>query len=533
MSVAQRLYESGLITYMRTDSLNLSSLALGAAKEQIVSTMGTEYHQFRTYHTHSKGAQEAHEAIRPTYMDRTSIQGTAEERRLYDLIWKRTVACQMADAQLERTQMTIGVGGSDYAFVATGEVVTFDGFLRVYRESTDDEQTDGEDSSLLPQVAIGERLGLEEAEAKLRYSQRPSRFSEASLVKKMEELGIGRPSTYAPTISTIQARGYVERFDREPEQRDVVHLRLKEGRIQESTERETYGNDRGKLMPTDVGILVTDFLQLHFPSILEYNFTANVEAEFDKIADGQEPWATCIEEFYGVFHPMVTSASDEFTDHRVGERNLGKDPKTGLTVLAKVGQFGPMAQLGAGDEVEKPKFASLQKGQSIYTITLEEALSLFALPKELGEFEGKTVTVAAGRFGPYVKHDGKFVSLEKGMDPLDVTLEQAIGLIEAKREAEAKRVIRTFEEDPEMQLLNGRFGAYLCRAGKNYRLPHKGKAEELSYADCLQIIEAAESEEKSETKPRRTAAKKSASATTKKAATKAKKSTTTKKKEAE
>jgi DNA topoisomerase-1 len=521
MSIAQRLYESGLITYMRTDSLNLSTLALGAAKEQIVSTMGEKYHQFRTYHTHSKGAQEAHEAIRPTYMDRTSIQGTQEEKRLYDLIWKRTVACQMADAQLERTTMTIGVSGSDMAFVTTGEVVTFDGFLRVYRESSDDEPQDAAagEMSLLPQVAVGEHLGLEEAEAKLRYAQRPSRFSEASLVKKMEELGIGRPSTYAPTISTIQARGYVERFDREAEQRDVIRLTLRGGKIAATTETETYGNDRGKLVPTDVGILVTDFLQLHFPSILEYNFTANVEEEFDKIADGQENWHSCIEEFYNVFHPMVTAATDEYTDHRVGERNLGKDPKTGLTVLAKVGQFGPMAQLGASDEVEKPKFASLQKGQSIYTITLEEAMSLFALPKDLGEFEGKNVTVAAGRFGPYVKHDGKFVSLEKGMDPLDVTLEQAIELIQAKREAEAKRVIRTFDEDPEMQLLNGRYGAYLCRAGKNYRLPYKSKAEELSYEDCLQIIQAAESEEKPTAKSR----KKAAGTTTKKTSTAAKK----------
>jgi DNA topoisomerase-1 len=524
MSVAQRLYESGLITYMRTDSLNLSTLALGAAKEQIISTMGEEYHQFRTYHTHSKGAQEAHEAIRPSYINRTAIEGTADERRLYDLIWKRTIASQMADAQLEKTQVEIAVSGSEATFVATGEVVLFNGFLRVYTESSDDEPTDAEDLSLLPAVTPGEKLQLAAAEATLRYSQRPSRYSEASLVKKMEELGIGRPSTYAPTISTIQARDYVERFDRPAEKREVIHLKLKGGKITESTTQENYGGDKGKLAPTDMGILVTDYLSQHFPEILNYNFTANVEEKFDEIADGKEEWHKCIGEFYSVFHPLVTATMDEHTDRRVGERVLGEDPQTGLQVSVKVGQFGPMVQLGTASEDEKPKFASLRKGQSIYTLTLVEALDLFRLPKELGEFEEKTVTVAEGRFGPYVRHDGKFVSIPKGTDPHDVTLEQAIELITEKREAEAKKVIRTFEEEAEMQILNGRFGPYIARAGKNYKLPYGCKPEVLDYAACLEIIQKAESGEKP---AKKAPAKK---ATTKASTTKASsaKTTTTK-----
>ncbi len=504
MSVAQRLYESGLITYMRTDSLNLSTLALGAAKEQILSTMGQEYHQFRTYHTHTKGAQEAHEAIRPSYMDRTSIEGTSDERRLYDLIWKRTLASQMADAQLERTSVDIAVSDSNYHFQATGEVVTFDGFLRVYHESSDDETVDKDDLTLLPAVTPGAPLALTSAEATLRYSLQPPRYTEASLVKKMEELGIGRPSTYAPTISTIQARGYIVRCELPAEKRDILHIKLQHGKITETVKSENCNSDRGKMMPTDVGILVTDFLNLHFPDIMSYNFTANVEEEFDKIADGKEDWHDCIRDFYKVFHPMVTEAIDEHTDRRAGERVLGTDPKTGHTVLVKIGQFGPMVQMGAQDEVEKPQFASLRKGQSIYTITLEEALDIFKLPKTLGEYEGKPVVVNAGRFGPYVRHDNKFTSIDKNIDPLDVTLEMAIDMINAKREAESKRLLRTFDEDAELQVLNGRFGPYIVHAGKNYRLPQSHKPEELTYADCMAIIQAADASEKTPKKRRAT-----------------------------
>jgi DNA topoisomerase-1 len=508
MSIAQRLYESGLITYMRTDSLNLSTLALSAAQTQIVETMGEEYHKYRTYHTHSKGAQEAHEAIRPTYMNQTAIEGSVEERRLYDLIWKRTIASQMADAQLERTTVDIAVSGTDARFVASGEIVIFNGFLRVYTESNDDDSnSDTREHPLLPAVTPGEALTLDAAEATLRYSSRPSRYTEASLVKKMEELGIGRPSTYAPTISTIQARDYVEKCDRPAETRPVVHLKLKKGKITETEDTESYGNDRGKLMPTDVGILVTDYLSEHFPDILNYNFTAEVEEKFDEIAEGKANWHQCIGDFYNFFHPLVTASIDERTDRKAGERVLGTDPKTGLTVLVKVGQYGPMVQLGAQGEVEKPKFASLRKGQSIYTLTLEEALDVFSLPKDLGEYEGKTVTVAVGRFGPYVKHDGKFASIDKGIDPLDVTLDKAIELINAKREAESKRCLRTFDEDEEMQILNGRFGPYIAKAGKNYRIPRTKKADELTYEDCLAIIKESESGEKPAPRRPRAAAK--------------------------
>jgi DNA topoisomerase-1 len=496
MSVAQRLYESGLITYMRTDSVNLSTLALGTAKEQIVSTMGKAYHQMRNYHTHSKGAQEAHEAIRPTYISQTEIKGTQDECRLYDLIWKRTVASQMADAQLERTTVEIAISGSEHRFVAVGEVVKFDGFLRVYAESKDDEQ-DEKELPLLPSLHQGLSLTLSAAEATQRYTQQPSRYTEASLVKKMEELGIGRPSTYAPTISTIQTREYVEKYDRPALKRDIIRLKLQHGKIAESKSSETYGNDKNKLMPTDIGMVVTDFLSAHFPEILNYNFTANVEEKFDEIAEGKENWTRCIDEFYKMFHPLVTTTLEERTDRKAGERILGKDPKTGHTVSVKISRFGPVVQVGAQDEVEKPQFASLQKGLSLNTITLEEALHLFDLPKVLGNYEEAEVSVNIGRFGPYVKHSGKFYSLNKDQDPYNFTLDEAIDLITEKRAAKANQILRTFDEDPELQLLNGRFGPYLTKGGKNYRFPKNKDPQATTYEECVELIKQADESEKS------------------------------------
>ena len=508
MSIAQRLYESGLITYMRTDSVNLSTLCIAASKEQILATMGPEYHHARNFQTRTKGAQEAHEAIRPTYMDRTSITGSANEKRLYDLIWKRTIASQMAEAQVERTTIDIAVraDGHDLAplrFVATGEVIKFDGFLKVYIESNDDE-TDESAVSRLPRLAVGEAIAMDGAEATQRFTQRPLRYTEASLVKKMEELGIGRPSTYAPTISTIIARQYVEKSDRPAEKRAIQHLRLsKAGKLTHTTTTETVSNDRGKLVPTDIGIVVNDFLEAHFPDLMSFNFTATVESEFDQIAEGKAEWSKCIGDFYKVFHPLVERSLEERQDRKAGERILGKDPATGHTVSVKISRFGPVAQIGAADEVEKPRFASLGKGQSLATITLDEAIHLFDLPKDLGEYEGKTVTIGTGRLGPYVRHDGKFASIPKERNPLDVTLDEAIELIVARRAEDQKKVLRTFDEDAELQILNGRYGPYLTRAGKNYKIPRSKKPDELTYADCLQLIEAAEAEPAKEAAPSR------------------------------
>jgi DNA topoisomerase-1 len=402
----------------------------------------------------------------------------------------------MADAQLERTTVEIAISGSEHRFVAVGEVVKFDGFLRVYAESKDDEQ-DEKELPLLPSLHQGLSLTLSAAEATQRYTQQPSRYTEASLVKKMEELGIGRPSTYAPTISTIQTREYVEKYDRPALKRDIIRLKLQHGKIAESKSSETYGNDKNKLMPTDIGMVVTDFLSAHFPEILNYNFTANVEEKFDEIAEGKENWTRCIDEFYKMFHPLVTTTLEERTDRKAGERILGKDPKTGHTVSVKISRFGPVVQVGAQDEVEKPQFASLQKGLSLNTITLEEALHLFDLPKVLGNYEEAEVSVNIGRFGPYVKHSGKFYSLNKDQDPYNFTLDEAIDLITEKRAAKANQILRTFDEDPELQLLNGRFGPYLTKGGKNYRFPKNKDPQATTYEECVELIKQADESEKS------------------------------------
>lgn len=489
MSVAQRLYEAGLITYMRTDSVHLSSLAIGAAEEAVAALFGEKYHKTRQYTTKSKGAQEAHEAIRPTDIDRREAGTTAQERRLYDLIWKRTVASQMADAELEKTTAQIVVSNRSEKFAASGEVITFDGFLRLYMESRDDEvsaaKTDGSGDGLLPAMTEGTVLTRGQTVATQRFAQRPPRYSEASLVKHLEELGIGRPSTYAPTISTIINRGYVVKEDRDGVKRDYTVLTLsKAGGLKRTRKSEMTGAEKNKLFPTDIGMLVTDYLAEHFAAILDYNFTARVEKEFDEIAEGGLDWRRMLAAFYAPFHEHVDNAEGE-TEYVRSERLLGVDPKTGKNVYARVGKFGPMVQLGdtpaaaskakessEPSEDEKPRYASLLKGQMVATITLEEALALFELPRELGEYEGKTVTAAVGRFGPYVKHDGKFVSLKvrEGDDPYTVTLERAVQLIEEKREAERNRVIRVYEAE-DIQVLNGRWGPYIAHGGTNYKIP--------------------------------------------------------------
>jgi len=475
MMVAQRLYEAGHITYMRTDSLNLSQLAIDALSREITSQLGERYLKVRHWHTSSRGAQETHEAIRPTYINKPSIEGTAQEKRLYSLIWKRTLACQMADAEIEKTTVDIQPEGRPEHFTATGEVIRFDGFLKVYMESSDDDTNNDSaaGSSLLPPMHKGDNMLLDTMTAIQRHTQQPPRYTEASLVKKMEELGIGRPSTYAPTISTIQQREYVEKGEKEGAQRSYNVLTIQPGdtapALRERT--ETVGSEKGKLLPTDIGEVVNDFLTDYFPGILDYNFTAQIEEKFDDIAEGKLPWHKEIKDFYRDFHPEVTRAMDVRLEHKVGERVLGNDPATGKPVSVKIGRFGPMIQLGDGEAEEKPQFASLLKGQSISTITLDEALKLFAFPKVIGEFEGKDVTVAIGRFGPYVRHDGKFVSIPKAVSPAEISLQEAVELIEDKRRAEANRVVKTFDEDPDTQILNGRYGVYIASAGSNYKIP--------------------------------------------------------------
>lgn len=492
MMVAQRLYEAGHITYMRTDSLNLSSLAIGTISAEVKSTMGEQYLKVRHYHTHSKGAQEAHEAIRPTYIDKHEIDGTAQEKRLYALIWKRTIASQMADAEIEKTTVEITPSTRSEHFTAVGEVVRFDGFLRVYSEGTDDlteEQTDG--SGVLPPVERGESLTAAKITAVQRYTQHPPRFTEASLVKKMEELGIGRPSTYAPTISTIQQREYVEKGDRPGETRPFTTLTLSGGKIKTSTTTASVGADKGKLLPTDTGIVVNDFLTEYFPNVLDYNFTADLEQRFDLVAEGKADWHNEIGTFYDVFHPEVEKANDMRLEHKVGERVLGVHPQTGKPVSVKIGRFGPVVQIGDSGSDEKPQFASLQKNQSVFDITLEEALRLFDLPRTLGEFEGSEVSVGVGRFGPYVKHAGKFVSIPKTMQPLAVTLDEAIDLINAKREADRNKIVKTFPEDPDMQILNGRFGIYIAYKKQNYKIPKTvADPASLTLAQCRDIIDS-------------------------------------------
>ena len=493
MMVAQRLYEAGHITYMRTDSLNLSQLALNALAKEIRGNLGEQYLHTRQYHTHSKGAQEAHEAIRPTYVDKQTIEGTAQEKRLYSLIWKRTLASQMADAEIEKTTVEIQPASRQEHFTATGEVVRFDGFLKVYLESTDDE-TDEQTSGILPAMHEGETLSLTEMTATQRFTQQPPRYSEGSLVKKLEELGIGRPSTYATFISTILQREYVERGEKEGTPREYEILTVHpDGKISRSTRTETVGSERGKLVPTDIGEVVNEYLTENFPDILDYNFTAQTEERFDDIARGKLGWHQEIQTFYDDFHPGVDRALNTRTEHRVGERILGTDPATGRPVSVKIGRFGPMIQLGDGEGDEKPQFASLLKGQSVSTITLEEALKLFEFPRLIGSFEDQDVTVAIGRFGPYVKHAGKFVSIPKELSPAHITLDEAVELIEKKRAADANKTLNTFDEDADMQILNGRYGPYIKYKGGNFKIPKTvADPAALTLDECRKIVAEAE-----------------------------------------
>ena len=511
MMVAQRLYEAGHITYMRTDSVNLSSLAINTISKEIKDKLGEQYLKVRHYHTNSKGAQEAHEAIRPTYIDKQSIDGTSQEKRLYTLIWKRTIASQMADAELEKTTIDILPSTRSEHFTATGEVIKFDGFLNVYIEGRDDDADETASDGLLPIMKVGDSLENKSIVATQRFTQQPIRYTEASLVKKMEELGIGRPSTYAPTISTIQQREYVEKGDKQGEKRDFITLTLKNGKISARTKSETVGADKGKLIPSDIGVVVNEFLTKYFPNILDYNFTANVEEKFDEVAEGKLQWNDEISSFYTMFHPGVEEAMNMRLEHKVGERQLGVDSKTGKPVSVKIGRFGPLVQLGEGDTEEKPQFASLLKGQSVSTITLEEALKLFEFPRTIGEYEDKDVTVAIGRFGPYIKHDNKFVSIPKEFAPAAITLDEAVQLIVAKREAETKKVVKTFTEDADMQILNGRYGIYIAYKKSNYKIPKTVKEPaNLTFEECKEIVESQDSAPKKTTTRRKTTARKKA-----------------------
>ena len=516
MMVAQHLYENGKITYMRTDSVNLSSLCIGAAKEEINNLYGEEYSQPRNFHTNSKGAQEAHEAIRPTYMSNVNIDGTAQEKRLYELIWKRTAASQMADAQIEKTTVNISVtvdgkavssdgtlvDGDDKHtphFVANGEVVKFDGFLKVYRESTDDDDAQGDEfSHILPPMSDGDTLQRREITSTERFSQGPSRYTEASLVHKLEELGIGRPSTYAPTISTIQQREYVQKGDKKGEERTYTIDTLRGIQITNKTKKELTGNEKGKLLPTDIGTVVNDFLIENFPDIMDYNFTARVEQQFDQIAEGKEQWTDMMKGFDDKFEPTVEKVINARAEHKAGERQLGDDPKSGRPVFVKIGRFGPVVQIGSADDEQKPQFAQLPADKRMDSITLDEALELFKLPRTVGEFEGSEVVIGAGRFGPYVMHNKKYVSLPKGEDPMTVTLETAVRLIMEKRRQEEQRHIKTFPEDAKLEVLNGRYGPYIAYDGKNYRIPKSqhDKAAELTYEQCMEIVNATPAKKK-------------------------------------
>lgn len=488
MSVAQKLYEAGHITYMRTDSVNLSKEALADIAEAIKENKGEKYLQTRTFKTKDKSAQEAHEAIRPTSIRKESISGDASQKRLYDLIWKRTLASQMAEAQLEKTTINIEAP-RDKKFVATGEVVLFDGFLSVYRESSDDETVE-EISGLLPPVKQGMVLPLEKAEALQGFTQHPPRYNEASLVRKLEELGIGRPSTYAPTITTIQSRGYVEKETREGEKIKTKVYTLSNNKVKEASKTLTVGAEKNKLFPTDIGQVVTDFLSENFKQIMDYNFTAKVEKDFDEIAEGKIPWQEMLSDFYNPFHKNVEDTLEN-AERSSGERVLGTDPKTGKPVSVRIGRYGPMVQLGDSEDEEKPKFASLKKGQQLTEITLEDALDLFKLPRSLGEYEEKVVAVNIGRFGPYVRHNNKFVSLKKEQDPMEISLDEAIELIEAKRKADKEKIVKTFAEDENMQILKGRYGIYIAYNKKNYRIPKGVNGEELTFEECKEIIDKA------------------------------------------
>jgi DNA topoisomerase-1 len=494
MMVAQRLYEAGRITYMRTDSVNLSTLAINTSKDEIIKTWGKEYSKPRNFTTHAKGAQEAHEAIRPTYMSETSIDGTQQEKRLYELIWKRTAASQMADAQIEKTTVNIDITGVDAKFVANGEVIVFDGFLKVYRESTDDDENSQDDfSHNLPALKEGDQLQRREIISTERFSQGPIRYTEASLVRKLEELGIGRPSTYAPTISTIQQREYVQKGDKKGEERLYAIDSLKGIKITNKTKKEMAGSEKGKLLPTDIGIVVNDFLIQNFPDIMDYNFTAKVEHQFDQIAEGKEEWSKMMKDFDKKFEPNVKNVMDARSEHKAGERELGIDPKSGKPVFVKIGRFGPVVQIGTADDSEKPRFSQLPSDCSMETITLEEALELFKLPRTIGQFEGTNVVIGAGRFGPYIMHNKKYVSLPKEENPLTITLETAVSLINEKRQQEEQRHLKTFDEDEKMEVLNGRYGPYIAYDGKNYRMPKNlhDKAAELTYEECMDIVKNA------------------------------------------
>ena len=492
MMVAQHLYENGRITYMRTDSVNLSALCINASKEEIKKLYGEEYCKSRQYRTNSKGAQEAHEAIRPTYMEQTEIEGTAQEKKLYDLIWKRTAASQMADAEIEKTTVNISVSGINEQFVAQGEVVKFDGFIKVYRESYDDDaQQDEELGHILPPLKKGQELTRREILATERFSQGPVRYTEASLVHKLEELGIGRPSTYAPTISTIQQRDYVHKGDKKGEERTYTIDSLKGKQIKQSVRKELVGSDKGKLLPTDIGIVVNDFLMDNFKEIMDYNFTAKVEHDFDKIAEGKEKWTSMMKGFYKSFEPVVDKTLNARQEHKAGERELGKDPKSGRPVFAKIGRFGPVVQIGSAEDSVKPQFAQLPSELSMETLTLEEALELFKLPRTVGTLEGADVVIGTGRFGPSILHKKKYTSLPKTVDPMAITLDEAVAFINEKRQQEEKRHLKTFEEDAKLEVIDGRYGPYLAYDGKNYRLPKNvhQRAAELSFDECMAIID--------------------------------------------
>ena len=491
MAVAQRLYEQGLITYMRTDSVNLSQQALAQCKEEVIKLYGEKYSRWYNYKTKTKGAQEAHEAIRPSYIDRQSIEGTAEEKRLYDLIWKRTVASQMVCAELDRTTITIDMSGSQHQFVAQGEVIRFDGFLRLYSESTDDDQAAESGEGRLPKLAKGDRLEAAQITATERFTSAPARYNEASLVKRLEELGIGRPSTYAPTITTIINRGYVVKQNRDGQKRSYTQLTLKEGKIAGETLTENYGKEKNRLSPTDIGMVVNDYLEEQFGPIIDYNFTANVEKEFDRIAEGDITWEKMIGDFYGPFHKMVDAAITSQNTKPREVRILGTDPKTGHTVKARIGRYGPMVEI-EGAEGEKSRFASLKKGQLIESITLDEALELFALPREVGELDGEKLTIGIGKYGPYVRYGNSFASLPKGDDPYTLTHDRAVEIVREHQAAAAAAhtPLRSFEEDPDMLVKNGRYGAYIAYKGKNYRIPKGTKPEELTLEECLKIVAA-------------------------------------------
>lgn len=512
MMVAQHLYESGRITYMRTDSVNLSKICLGASKTVIFEQMGKEYVKTRQYHTSSKGAQEAHEAIRPTYMDQQQIEGNQQERRLYDLIWKRTIASQMADAELERTHVIINIDGKEETFLADGEVVKFDGFLRVYSDANGDvyfdNEGENENLSTLPAMTVGESLSREQIVATQRFSQRPVRYNEASLVRKLEELGIGRPSTYATTITTIQQREYVEKGDKPGEERTYQTITLNGDKLTTESHTTIVGQERGKLLPTDTGIVVNDYLIENFPEIMDYNFTADIEKEFDEIAEGKMAWEGVVKNFYEGFEPLVEKSVNTHTEHKVGERLLGNDPATGVPVTVKIGRFGPVAQMGSNDPGQKPRFAQLASGQKLETITLEEALELFQLPRKLGMYEGEPITIGAGKYGPYVSHKGSYVSVPKGIDPMEITFEQAVIMMHRKHQEEADRHLKAFDEDAELEVLNGRYGPYITYKGNNYRLPKNmhDRAKDLTYDECMEIVN--EQSEKPAAKPKRRIARK-------------------------